>query len=74
MASEPNPELRQGLLLDRVELGLVDRAAVEQLFRLRDLVARPAVASRFADVGVGLRLLSSGLIPVARAGLLAERR
>ena len=37
--------LRQRLLLDLVELGLVDRAAVEQLLRVRDLAAaRPSPA------------------------------
>src|SRR3954447_19032785 len=56
LTAGPGP-LRQGLRLERVELRLVDGAAVEQLLGLVDLGGRTAVAGHRADVVVHLRLL-----------------
>ena len=58
------PRLRESLLFDRVELGLRDRAVVEQLLRLLDLFCRPAAGS-LPHVFVKLRSLT--LRPLERA-------
>src|SRR3954464_2524766 len=63
LTAGPGP-LRQGLRLERVELRLVDGAAVEQLLGLVDLGGRTAVAGHRANVVVHLRLL-----PAHRLGL-----
>src|SRR5207342_3897477 len=49
---------RERLRLDRVELGLADRSAVEQPLRTLDLRGRPRFARNGPDVGIrlGLRL------------------
>src|SRR6478609_8143144 len=58
--------LRQGLLLEGFELGLVDRAAVEQLLGLLDVSGGAATAARrCADIVVHLLSLSLGPFEVA---------
>ena len=55
--SAPGSRLGERLLLDRVELGLRDRAAVEERLRLLDLGRGPAAAGRLTHVVVELLLL-----------------
>ena len=59
--------------LDRIELGLDDGAAVEQLLGLLDLGGRAARPRHRADVVVELRLAGPGRIYVAVAEFLTVR-
>ena len=63
--------LRERLLLHRLELGLRDRAAVEELLRLLDLRGGPTARGRLADVVVELLTLRPRSDP---AGARSSRR
>src|SRR3954468_2227725 len=67
--------LGQRLRLECLELGLVDRAAVEQLLGLVDLVRRPRGLRHGLDVVVELRLGGAGLleVPVAHVPAVGDQ-